>query len=298
MNTLHLPNTIQNRYSAHVFDRVAHTYWSFMHAHDDEAAPMRPCFHEEMMNEMRAFQLRVSHELQAMDAGDVAHFVLASKGPVFNLGGDLDLFVRFIENRDREGLRKYAELCVRGVHAYHRGLGKNVHSIALVQGAALGGGFEAALSCNTIVAEEGVEMGLPEALFGLFPGMGAYQFIRRRVNGSLAERLIMSGQIYSAAELQQLGVVDMVVPKGEGYAAVEEIIRGNRRRPRTWSAVSQMRDWNEPVTIDELLRATHLWVDTAMELNDRSIKTMQRIVRAQEKRHLGEGPASNHAITA
>jgi DSF synthase len=296
MNMPQLPNSIQNRYSAHLIDRANATYWTYMHTcPTGEAIPaQRPCFHEELMTEMREFQLRARHELDA-ERAEIAHYVLASSAPVFSLGGDLDLFVRLIRARDVERLTAYAELCVRGVHAYHGGLGPNVHSIALVQGAALGGGFEAALSCNTIVAEQGVEMGLPESVFGLFPGMGAYQFIRRRAGGQLAQRLIMSGQIYRAEELHEMGLVDILAPKGEGVATVSDLIRANRRRPRTWAAIAQMREWSEPVTLDELLRATRLWVDTAMALDDRSLKTMQRLVHAQEKRH---APGSANSATA
>ena len=74
------------------------------------------------------------------------------------------------------------------MHRFHGGLGGDVRTIALVQGDALGGGMELALSCHTIVAEEGVGMGLPEVLFGLFPGMGAYSFLCKRVSPQLAER--------------------------------------------------------------------------------------------------------------
>jgi DSF synthase len=297
MNMPQLPNSIQNRYSAHIIDRANATYWTYMHTTPvGETVPAkRPCFHEELMGEMREFQLRARHELET-ERSDIAHFVLASNAPVFSLGGDLDLFVRLIRARDVERLTAYAELCVRGVHAYHGGLGPNVHSIALVQGAALGGGFEAALSCNTIVAEAGTEMGLPESVFGLFPGMGAYQFIRRRVGGQLAQRLIMSGQIYRAEELHDMGLIDVLAPKGEGLAAVSDLIRANRRRPRTWSAIAQMREWSEPVALEELLRATRLWVDTAMALEERSLKTMQRLVHAQEKRHTPTGAETSEAM--
>src|SRR3546814_13512171 len=63
---------------------------------------------------------------------------------------------------------------------------------ALVQGDALGGGFEGVLSSNLIVAEKGCRFGLPEILFNLFPGMGAYSLLARRISPALAERMIRS----------------------------------------------------------------------------------------------------------
>jgi DSF synthase len=215
--------------------------------------------------------------------------VLASDAPVFNLGGDLDLFARLIRARDRQHLMAYARSCVEGVYAFHAGLDVGLHSVALVQGDALGGGFEAALSCNTIVAETGVGMGLPEVLFDLFPGMGAYSFLSRRVGPTQAERMMLSGNIYSSEELYKLGVVDVLAPKGEGAAAVEDVIRRNRRIPHARRAMQRVAQvGGSPITLDELMRITEIWVDTAMRLGEKSLRTMERLVRAQTKRANGE----------
>lgn len=51
----------------------------------------------------------------------------------------------------------------------------------MVQGDAFGGGLEFALSSNILVAEQGTRLGFPEILFNLFPGMGAYTFLYRKV---------------------------------------------------------------------------------------------------------------------
>jgi hypothetical protein len=80
---------------------------------------------------------------------------------IFNLGGDLDLFGRLITAGDRAGLRHYAHVCVEGQYRRAVGLDLPVHTICLVQGDALGGGFEAALSHDVIVAERGTRFGLP-----------------------------------------------------------------------------------------------------------------------------------------
>ena len=80
-----------------------------------------------------------------------------------------------------------------------------------------------ALACHTIVAEEGVGMGLPEVLFGLFPGMGAYSFLCKRVSPRQAENMILSGEVYSSEEMYRLGVVDVLVPKGQGESAVQDL---------------------------------------------------------------------------
>ncbi len=100
---------------------------------------------------------------------------------------------------------------------------------------------EAALCCHTIVAEEGVMMGFPEVLFDLFPGMGAYSFMRQRISPKLAERLILEGNLYSSEELLAIGLIDKVVPRGKGIEAVEQIIRDSKRRQYTWAAMQEVK---------------------------------------------------------
>ncbi len=70
-------------------------------------------------------------------------------------------------------------------------------TIGLVEGTALGGGFEALLSFDYIVAERGASFGLPEVMFGLFPGMGAHAFLSRKLGAAMADRLIVSNQTYT-----------------------------------------------------------------------------------------------------
>ncbi|NUS39934.1 MAG: enoyl-CoA hydratase, partial [Lysobacter sp.] len=163
-------------------------HWCHMHA-DLVGRPGRACFSIRLVEDILGYQKSLASRLryEAREDDQLPHVILASDNPgVFNLGGDLELFCRLIRAGDRDGLLDYARNCVLGVHAFHAGLGVGAHTIALVQGDALGGGFEAALSCHTIVAEEGVLMGLPEVLFDLFPGMGAYSFLCKRVPPKLA----------------------------------------------------------------------------------------------------------------
>jgi DSF synthase len=263
------------------FDRDV--YWCHMHANLARAAG-RACFTLPLIDDILSYQRHLGERMRQSERDGIAHVVLASDSDVFNLGGDLELFCKLIRARDRQGLLDYARQCVRGVHAFHAGLGAGVHSIALVQGSALGGGFEAALSCHTIVAEQGAMMGLPEVLFDLFPGMGAYSFLCKRVTPRVAEKLMLDGDMYTAEELHAIGVVDVVVPRGEGRQAVEEVIRANRRIPHARAAMHQVRELAQGVSLEEMMRITEIWVDTALQLGDKSLRTMDRLVRAQSRR--------------
>ncbi len=258
------------------------SHWMYMH--NDMAAGRRPCFRNDLLDDMWSFTSSITLRESERQPGRLRHFVLASAAPAFNLGGDLDLFSRLIRSNNREHLLAYARRCIDGVYSLHTGLGGDVRTIALVQGDALGGGLEMALACHTIVAEEGVEMGLPEVLFGLFPGMGAYSFLCKRVSPQLAEKMILDGVIHTSEELYRLGVVDILVPKGQGETAVQDLIRQQQRSPYSHLAMNQVRNLAQRVSYDELMNITEVWVDTALALGEKSLKMMERIVRAQERR--------------
>jgi len=98
--------------------------------------------------------------------------------------------------------------------AYGGVLGLPVPAIAAVDGFALGGGFELALSCDVVVAGEGATVGLPEVGVGVIPGGGGTQLLVRRVGWSRAARAIFSAARLPAREALELGAVDEVVPAG------------------------------------------------------------------------------------
>lgn len=214
------------------------------------------------------------------------HYVLGSRTPrVFNLGGDLALFVLLIKARDREALAHYAKLCIDNMYPRIRNFFcPTLTTISLVQGDALGGGFESALSSDVIVAEETAQLGLPEILFNLFPGMGAYSLLSRRIGMRAAEELILSGRVLSARRLHEMGVVDVLAPDGQGESAVRQWIVSNARRRNGMQAVYQARQFVQPITREELDAITETWVDAALRLEDRDLKMMGRIVRAQMRR--------------
>ena len=268
-------------------DTERSVFWCHMHA-NLVASPGRACFSTQLVDDILDYQRNLGARLRLesnLRRGDkLPHVVLASDNDVFNLGGDLELFCQLIRKGDCEGLMAYARQCVRGVHAFHVGIDAGAHSIALVQGDALGGGFEAALSCHTIVAEEGALMGLPEVLFDLFPGMGAYSFLCKRIAPRQAEKLMLEGNVYAAEELYKMGLVDVLAPKGQGLAAVDEVIRANNRIPHARAAMHRVRDMAQPVTLQEMMDITEVWVDTALRLGEKSLRTMERLVRAQYRR--------------
>ena len=257
-------------------------HWLYMHA--DAATGVRPCFRKELMEEMWGFLSSLQPRTDQRPHAQLRHVVIASDSAAFNLGGDLELFAALIRAGNRERLLDYARRCVEGVHAIHRGLNGDVRTIALVQGDALRGGMELALACHTIVAERGTSMGLPEVVFGLFPGMGAYSFLCKRVSPQLAEKIILEGRVFPVEELHEMGIVDALADKGEGQAVVKQIVRQQQRAAHAHLSLNAVRSLAQPVGFDELMGITEIWVDAALSLDDRALKTMDRIVKAQHRR--------------
>jgi DSF synthase len=221
------------------------------------------------------------------------YYVVASRTRgVFNLGGDLALFVLLIKARDRDALAHYARRCIDCIYPRIRNyFSPTMTTLSLVQGDALGGGFETALASDVIVAEESARLGLPEILFNLFPGMGALSLLSRRIGARAAEDLVFSGRIATARELHGLGVVDVLAKDGEGEAVTYNWIRKNQKRRNGTQAVFAARQCVQPVTREELDAIADLWVDAALRLEDKDLKMMTRIVRSQQRRMRGEEDA-------
>lgn len=252
-----------------------------------DAAP-RACFTPTLLNEISSYFDDIKTEMTVSNNEKYDFIVLGSNvQDIFNLGGDLDLFSEKILQGDRDALLKYAIACIDVLYANMTHLNTEAVTVAIVKGDALGGGFEAALSSNLLIAERGVKMGLPEVLFNLFPGMGAFSLLSRKVGTAMAEKMILSGKLYLAEELFEMGVVDILAEKGEAELALYKHIKMVNRTANSYKAMQKVKDICNTISYQELLDITNVWVDAALNLNDKDIRMMTRLVTRQNSKSLG-----------
>lgn len=247
----------------------------------------RPSVTVGMLRAMKAYGLRLRGlgDLFRQAPRPFRYVVLGAEGGgTFNLGGDLALFRECIAAGDRDRLAAYGRACVDTVYWNHRRYDLPVITIAVVQGEALGGGFETALSHDIIIAEEGAKFGLPEIAFNLFPGMGAYSFLGRRLGPARARDLILGGGVHSARDMHALGLVRHVVPDGTGYDALPGVLRDLDRRFAATRAVLDLDRKVDPVTREELRAIVDSWVETALETNPIDLRMMHKLVARQQAR--------------
>jgi len=262
------------------YDSESSSIWCWMHP---EPRPnLNPILIEELM--LLQHQLTTTYKTHHPDSiWPFRHLILASKTPgIYNLGGDLNLFKQCITNREETKLKDYAYKCINLLHSNINNLDLPITTISLVQGQALGGGFETALSSDVIIAERSSQLGFPEIMFNLFPGMGAYNLLTRRIGSALAERIILSGKTYTAAELYDMGIVDVLAEDGAGVQATEDYMNSHNQSHNTIRSIKKIRQIVHPITRQNLYEIVDIWVEAAMDLSEKDLSKMERLLHLQK----------------
>lgn len=157
----------------------------------------------------------VAEALDALDARpEVSAYVLTGAGGTFCAGMDLKGFLSgdfpVVEGRGFGGMTEAPP---------------KKPIVAAVEGYALAGGFELALSCDLIVASSESKFGLPEPKRGLVAGAGGIMRLPRRIPYHVAMEIALTGDHYPAARLYELGLVNRVTEPGEALEGAIELAR-------------------------------------------------------------------------
>ena len=273
---LAVPERLLNLAELEVFYQTdTKALWTFMRPAN------RPSFTPSMLHDFeRCQQLIVGNFGPGKLALD--YLILGSRSPgVFCLGGDLELFHGLIRAGNRDGLISYGNRCVEILHRNMHALDLPMITVGLVQGQALGGGFEALLSFDHIIAERGATFGLPEIVFGLFPGMGAHAFLSRKIGTAMADRMILSSETYTAEAMYEMGIVQQLAEPGEGVDAVRTFMAKSERKHSGLIGARRAMRVAAPIGLSELRDIVGHWADAALQLCESDLKLMSRLASAQ-----------------
>ena len=200
----------------------------------------------------------------AEDQGIMAVVITGAGQKAFVAGADVK------EIRDAGDQR--TELIAKGQEVFARIRNSSKAVVAAVNGFALGGGCELAMSCDIRFASENAKFGLPETRLGLMPGYGGTQLLQRLVGVGMAKYLIFSGEMISAHEAHRCGLVQRVCTSEN---LMEEA-----------TALARQISSNGPFAIKACKRAIHggsvLSLDDALKLELQTYDTVARSADAEE----------------
>ncbi|MDY7030890.1 MAG: enoyl-CoA hydratase-related protein [Thermodesulfobacteriota bacterium] len=154
----------------------------------------------------------------AADEGVKVIILTGAGEKIFVAGADITLFPEMDQKAGEEFSRKLQE-------AFDKIESLEKVVICAVNGVTLGGGCELAMSCDIRVASENARFGQPEVNLGVIPGAGGTQRLPRLVPKGKAKELIFTGDMISAPEAKEIGLVDRMVSKGEAVSEAKKIAK-------------------------------------------------------------------------
>jgi len=150
---------------------------------------------------------------RAIDASQESRVaILSGEGKAFCAGGDIAAWGGL------PPLEMWRDWTRAGHRAFEALARLRVPLIVVLTGHAFGGGLELAAVGDIRIAESGIKLGLPESGLGMAPGWSGTQRLVRRFSASVVRRMALAGAMFPAEDGLTLGLVDEVVPKGEGLS--------------------------------------------------------------------------------
>ena len=174
-------------------------------------------------DKLNALNDRVIAELgdaidNARNDSNVGGVILTGAGRAFIAGAD-------IAELEKHGAESAKALALRGQEVFRRFETSPKPTIAAVNGFALGGGCELAMSCHIRLASDAAKFGQPEVKLGLIPGYGGTQRLPRLIGKGRALQLLMTGEMIDAAEAYRIGLVNRVVPAADLIATATAMLQ-------------------------------------------------------------------------
>jgi DSF synthase len=217
------------------------------------------------------------------ERGQVIKYVAyRSDNPEVSLyGADFEIFLEGVRKRNSRLLRDYAYDCIDLCWENYHLLGGNIPTIAVVEGATFGGGFEAVASCNIIIAGDSVRFQLPEIRFSAFPGL-AYSIIGRRAPLQALHQLVMTAGAWDGETAKALGVVD-VLTTGDPKAAAEAYVASAVNRHAAHCGALRAMNRARNLTRTELNATIDDWVHCMMDIPPQAVRVIEKLLEIQRQ---------------
>ena len=190
--------------------------------------------------------LQIAAALDELDSNpNVVVGILTGANNTFCAGMDLKAFAKDGQ-RPYVGRRGFAGICEQPPRK---------PLIAAIEGYALAGGLEIAMSCDMVIAGASAKFGLPETKRGIVPGSGGMLRLPARVPYVIAMELVLTGDMFSAEQAAEWGLINRVVPEGEALkGALELAARIKENGPLAVQTakqiISQSKDWPQAHMFD------------------------------------------------
>ncbi|KAG9133272.1 hypothetical protein Leryth_021802 [Lithospermum erythrorhizon] len=163
-----------------------------------------------------------------------------------------------------------------------------IPTIAAIEGIALGGGLEMALSCDIRICGEDAVLGLPETGLAILPGAGGTQRLPRLVGKSIAKEIIFTGRKIKGIDANSLGLVNFCVPSGQARAKALEIARSiNEKGPLAIRMAKQAIDRGIEVNMEEALAVEEECFEKLVHTKDR-LEGLAAFAEKRKPRYTGE----------
>ncbi|KAG6513902.1 probable enoyl-CoA hydratase 2, mitochondrial isoform X1 [Zingiber officinale] len=164
----------------------------------------------------------------------------------------------------------------------------SVPTIAVIEGAALGGGLELALSCDLRVCEEESTFSLPETGLAIIPGAGGSQRLPRIVGRSAAKELIFTGRRINGKEALSMGLVSYCVPSGEAHAKALHVARDiNQKGPLAIRMAKQAIDTGTELAMSSALKVEEECYEQLLNTEDR-LEGLAAFAEKRKPKYLGK----------
>lgn len=173
----------------------------------------QPCFIE--VEELE--KLIIFNKLKAL--------IITGLGKNFSTGADVDNFVKYKNN-----LCEFKESLIKGKKLLDYIETLPIVTVALINGACFGAGFEIALSCQFRIGCANTLLAFPESNLGIMPGMAGTYRLHKLIGKSNAIQMIISGEIITLEKATQLGIIDSIVDKDDSLnqtiAWIKSLVKG------------------------------------------------------------------------